>query len=393
MVAVDCFWSSGRNKAMVDRQRVLVIGDGLGGLSFANKLKLKSTNAEIKVVGKSPKHYYKADGLQIPFQLKNYRQSVKNVRFLLHDSIEYLRDEVIRINPRQKTVNLGSGRTDYYDYLVIATGARLATEEIPGYDGEAKHFYDLQHSMELELIIKKFNDGNLVITVPDTAYQCPPAPYQFAILADEYFSKRNLRGRISITFLSPYKTLFPLAAVSERIESIFEDHNVTFKTGFKTVSVNQKNKEVLSETGDHENYGLLVMIPPHRGQSFISDSGLPGEHGFVNVDPSTLQVKDAPGVFAIGDAAHLETVKAGSATLHQAETVSDIISNELGSDYPVRPYDGSATCLLFAGDKTGARLSTSYAGGTTMSNPDRLGFYLKKIDSDLYFSSLIRGMS
>ena len=59
---------------MVVAKRVIVIGDGPSGLVAANKLRFHETEKELEilVVGNTTRHFYKPDGLFIPFGYQNF---------------------------------------------------------------------------------------------------------------------------------------------------------------------------------------------------------------------------------------------------------------------------------------------------------------------------------
>ena len=119
-------------------KRALILGDGAAGTIIANKLRLLTDREELEVVviGNSRMHYFKPDGIQIPLSLKPYKKSVKNPVFLFNAGIQYIRDEVIRIDINQRFVSAKSGKSYDYDYLIIATGNRFTPEDVPGYEGE-----------------------------------------------------------------------------------------------------------------------------------------------------------------------------------------------------------------------------------------------------------------
>jgi len=70
-----------------------------------------------------------------------------------------------------------------YDYLVVATGANLAPEVMPGF-GEAAHTpYDLNGATQLWSALQRFEGGRLIVLVSGMPYKCPAAPYETALWA------------------------------------------------------------------------------------------------------------------------------------------------------------------------------------------------------------------
>lgn len=379
---------------MVVPKSVIIVGDGSSGLVAANKLRYHATEKEldITVIGNSPRHFYKPDGLFIPFGYKNYRYSVKPVDFLLNGGINYVRDEVVRINAEEHTVFLKSGRSKMADYIIIATGNRFAPEEVPGYTGEAKHFYDLGRALELREAIKTFNGGKVVVGSVNSKIQYPQALFEFAFLFDSFSEANGIREKTEITFLSPSEQLSTDAGVSKFVGQKLSEKGINVNQNVTVKSVSQKNKEVIASDDSTCKYDFLVLVPPHRGQNAIITSGLADEEGYIEVNPSDLRVKGIDTVFAVGDANNLKEQKTEATSYLQAsfaaskivaDAVGGLSDNEYSSKIPQIIITGKDRAFSYvAADDSGAKNVTENAGD----------FMLRWTSSDTYFSTIVRGM-
>ena len=65
-------------------------------------------------------------------------------------------------------------------------------------------------------------------------------------------------------------------------------------------------------------YDFIHVTPPMKAPSFLHNSDLVDENGFVDVDKYTLQSKKYENVFALGDASNLPTAKTGAGVRKQA---------------------------------------------------------------------------
>jgi len=379
---------------MVLAKRVVILGDGSAGITFANKLRRVTVPDEIEItmIGNSQKHFYKADGLFVSFGLKNYRGSLKNSKFLLNGGIDYLRDEVYKINYEDRVVLLKSGKTFVYDYLIVATGNRLAPEEMPGYEGEATHFFELTKSMELKMALDTTSSGNVLIAQPEGPVQYAPSLVEFALLLNGYLEERGLRDKVSITYTTPEENISAVSAISSFAEEAFEKFNIEYATGFTPKSINAKNKEIVSEKGDSKKYSLLVMPPPHRGQKFIEESGMAGDFGYIDVDKKKLNYGKFDDIFAIGDTANLPVIKTGSGAHYQATYLASRIAHEVVGGLYDFEYDGKLSVTTLAGMDTAFTVHSSYENVPNPTVPNKSDFLLKYTSSDTYFSSLIRGV-
>ena len=379
---------------MVLAKRVVILGDGSAGITFANKLRRVTVpdEIEITIIGNSQRHFYKADGLFVSFGLKNYRGSLKNSKFLLNGGIDYLRDDVYRINYEDRVVLLKSGKTFVYDYLVVATGNRLAPEEMPGYEGEATHFFELTKSMELKMALDTTSSGNILIARPEGPVQYAPSLVEFALLLNGYLEERGIRDKVSITYTTPEENISAVSAISRFAEEAFEKFNIEYATGFAPKSINAKNKEIVSEKGDSKKYSMLVMPPPHRGQKFIEESGMAGDFGYIDVDKKKLNFGKFDDIFAIGDTANLPVIKTGSGAHYQATYLASRIAHEIVGGLYDFEYDGKSSITTLAGMNTAFTVHCSYENVPNPTIPNKSDFLLKYTSSDTYFSSLIRGV-
>lgn len=379
---------------MVVSKRVIILGDGPSGLVAANKLRFHATEKELEimVIGNTTRHFYKPDGLFIPFGYKNYRKSVKPVEFLLNGGITYIHDDVVRVNPEEHLVFLKSGKSYLADYIIIATGNRFAPEEIPGYSGEAKHFYDLQKALELREILKDYNGGNIVIGSAGTTIQYPQALYEFAFLLDSFLESRNIRDKTEITYLSPSENLAPDDGLSRYVADKLNEKNIELHANSIVNSVNQKNKEVNASDDSKYKYNLLILVPPHRGQQFMTSSGLAGDDGYATVDPKKLTVKDIDTVFAIGDSNNLfEQKTAATSHLQASFAASRIVMDAVGG-LSEDEYTSRVPQISITG-KDKAFTYLGMPGGRVKSITENKGdFMLRWTSNDTYFSTIIRGM-
>lgn len=379
---------------MVVPKRVIVVGDGSSGLIAANKLRFHATEKEldIMVIGQTTRHFYKPDGLFIPFGYKNYRHSVKPVEFLLNGGITYVRDEVVRINPEEHLVFLKSGKSYMADYIIIATGNRFASEEVPGYSGEAKHFYDLQRALELKEVLETFKGGNVVIGSVGSNIQYPQALFEFSFLLDSYLESRGLREKSDLTYLSPSEQLSVDDGISSFVSGKLAERDIKLQTNVTVDSVSQKNKEVSGSDGSNYKYDLLVLVPPHRGQQAMVSSGLADESGYVEVDPEKLTVKGLDSVFAVGDSNNLKGQKTASTSYLQASYAASRIASDAVGGLSESHYNSNVPQIIITGKDRAFSYLGSQGTGSKRITENNGDFMLRWTSSDTYFSTIIRGM-
>lgn len=317
---------------------------------------------------------------------------MKPTRFLFNYGVEYIFDEATGIDVSQRTVRLKSGNSTSYDYLIIATGDRFDYNEIPGYIGEARHFYDLQHSLELANILDSFNGGKIVIGPSSIPYQCPPAPYEFTFLLDKYLRDRGIRDKTEIHYTFPLNRVFTMENVANFVNRLFDERGIITHTLFNVESINGLNKTVTSIEGEDVKYDLLIMVPPHKGQKMITDSELAGPSGYIDVDRHKLSYKDYDDVFAIGDATNLPISKAGATAHFESEYLANRIAHEISGNVYDETYNGEVACTTITGAGKAMTLYFSYDRPPRAEFQSKMDYLLKWTSADTYFSGMLRGI-
>ncbi len=341
-------------------KRVVILGGGVGGTVVANVLAKKARTAHITVVDKTGKHVYQPGFVYIAFDKQKPGKLVKDERKLLRRRVELVVDEATLVDHKAKEVHLKSGERLPYDYLVITTGSELAPEEIPGYE-DAHHFYSMEGALELRDALESFRGGRVVIAIGGYPYKCPPAPAEAACQLDYYFTRRGIRDRVEIHYLSPLGRAFPLETVSPLVTEIFEQKGIKYTTFFNVERVDPDGKMVHSIEGESVPYDLLILIPPHRGAQFLRESGLTDMGGWIPTDKHTLEVKGHEGsIWALGDATDIPISKAGAAAHYEAKVLGENIAALIRGQKPRERYDGKVVCFCDAGFHKGIGMRFDY---------------------------------
>ncbi len=343
-------------------KKVVILGGGVGGTIVANLLakKLRPDEAEITLVDKAGKHVYQPGFVYVAFEHFKPKKLVRDERKLLKKRVKLVLGEAVKIDTEGRKVHLADGGALDYDRLVVALGARLTPDELPGFKEAAHHFYSLEASVKLREALEAFQGGKVVVTVASVPYKCPPAPSEAACQLDYYFTKRGIRDKVDIHFLSPLSRVFPLEPVNPVVEKVFAQHNIRSTIFFNVESIDVDQKIVHSIEGESAPYDLLIMIPPHRGAKVVEDSGLGDRGGWLPTDKFTLRTKAHPNVFALGDCTDVPVSKSGAAAHFQAKVIAESVVADLRGEPATARYDGHVMCYCDAGYHKGIAMSFDY---------------------------------
>jgi sulfide:quinone oxidoreductase len=343
-------------------KKVVILGGGVGGTIVANLLakKLRADEAEVTLVDKTGKHVYQPGFVYVAFEKQRPKKLVRDERNLLRKRVRLVVGEAVKIDTEGKKVHLADERVLEYDRLVIALGARLTPDELPGFNEAAHHFYSLEAAVKLRQALEEFKGGKVVVTVASVPYKCPPAPSEAACQLDYYFVKKGIRDKVDIHFLSPLSRVFPLEPVNPVVEKAFAQHNIRSTIFFNTDSIEPERKLVNSVEGESVPYDLLIMVPPHRGAKVVEDSGLGDRGGWLPTDKFTLRTKAHPDIFALGDCTDIPVSKSGAAAHFQAKMIAENIVADLRGEPATAKYDGHVMCYCDAGYHKGISMSFDY---------------------------------
>jgi sulfide:quinone oxidoreductase len=318
---------------------VVVLGCGMGGIAAANELRslLPAPNRVI-VIDKDafgsfpPSYLWLVTGGRRLVSMRRDRSR------LARKGIEFVCADIRQIDLETRQVRADS-REVRFDYLVIALGAELAPEVIPGLGETAHTFYTLEGSERLAANLRYFAGGRIVIAIAEPAFKGPAAPYEAAMLLEHLFHERRMRQKVEISVYTP--EALPLAAYGpacgEEVAGLLAHRGIAFVPGRRLSAVDAGRREAVFDDDSRAPFDLLLSVPVHRPPEVVRETGLADEGGWLPVDRATLET-ERPGVFAIGDIARLalpggaSLPRAGTFAEGQARAVARVIAQRVKDD-------------------------------------------------------------
>jgi sulfide:quinone oxidoreductase len=382
-------------------KRILILGGGVGGTLTANLLikklrrQVNAGEVTITVVDQTGQHTYQPGFMYIAMGGERADKLQRPERGLVDSRVALVIGEIDKVDEPTQTVHLKDGGRLAYDYLVLATGSRIVPEEIEHFDTEAQHFYTAEAALELRRALDAFTGGRIVVAIAGMPYKCPPAPLEVSFLIESELRQRGLRDQSEVHFCSPIGRAFTIESVSDMATPIFEAKGIEVHTFFNVEAIDPQRKVVQSLEGDELPYDLLILVPPHKGQQFLIDSGLaPAPGGWLPTDRATLQVGGRPNVFALGDATDLPLSKAGSTAHFEAPVVTERIMAAIEGrevDHKHGDYLGKVMCFFEIGDGKGTLLQFDYEHPPRPPKPNQLWHLGKIVFNKTYWHTVPKG--
>lgn len=339
----------------------VVLGGGFGGVAAAHRLRMRlGRDVDVTLVDRRRTFMM---GLRILWTLVGQADRASGTRdlgLLERAGVRYLRDELTAIDLAAKTVTTRQ-TTLRYDALIVALGAELRPDLIPGYDPTGSSLYDPEQVEVVAARIASLEQGRIGIGILGVPYKCPPAPYEAAFLIDDLLRRRGVRQRVELDVFTPQPSSLPVAGaeVCTQVEGRLAARGIRFFPGRKVTGV--EGREVVFER-DRRAYDILIGVVPHRAPAVVRDSGLTsGEWVRPKRDTCETEWSD---VFAVGDVTEMPLAngmmlpKAGVFAEAQGRVAADRIADRFAAPDRAAGFDGRGYCFV----ETGEGMATAIRG-------------------------------
>jgi sulfide:quinone oxidoreductase len=332
--------------------RVLILGGGFGGVATAHALRQKlPPNDEIVLVDRRADFMLGPRKSWVLTGRGSLEEGRRPLAALEQHGIRVVLGTVDGIEPGRRAADV-DGRRIEADALVVALGAELAPDQVPGFADHALNVYDPEAVPRAADALRRFGGGRVMIGIFGAPYRCPPAPYEMAFLVQELLRGRRVEATVEV--FTPQPMSIPLLgpAGCAAIEGRLVERGIGFLPARKASAV-APGEVVFPDK--RRNFDVLLGVPPHRCPGVVVQSGLAEGGAWVRVDPRTLETR-YPGVYAIGDVT--EITLANGKPLPKAGIFAEgegrVVAERIAATFAGRPeeadYEGVGHCFMELGN-------------------------------------------
>lgn len=283
---------------------VIIVGGGAGGLAAALALRTFRPDLKVLVIRRTKSQ-------PVPCSVPYIVETIGSVEgCLIPDSMltgsgaELLIDEVVQINPKEKSVRTASGKEIGYDKLVLSMGTSPAKLNIPGIDLEGVVLISKEGEPLAQALNVLRNAKRIVII---------GAGFVGMEYADDLARNREIHV---VEVLEEALALSFDREFGEIARRALEAKGVRFhlKTGVKEIRGNRKVESVLLSNGEVlAADAVLVGVGVQPNTEIARKAGLKvDEYGHLIVD-SFMRTSD-PDIYAVGDIAQKRDFFTGKPT-------------------------------------------------------------------------------
>lgn len=361
--------------------KVVVLGAGTGGMPAAYEVKEALGNEhEVIMVNEReefrfvPSNPWVAVGWREPSAI-----TMPIEKYLSKKKIGFVCARIDRIDAKANQLIGSNGEVIDYDYLIIATGPKLAFDAIEGSgpQGFTQSICTLDHAehcyRDFEQLIA--NPGPVVVGAFQGASCFGPA-YEYAFILDKALRDAKVRHKVPITFVTsePYIGHLGLGGVGDSksmLESELRQRNIKWicnasvtKVEDGMMHIQEFNRKGEVEFTYTEPFHHSMLIPPFAGVDAVAGvEGLCNPKGFVITD-EFQRSPTYPNIFSGGVCVAIPPVEATPVptgtpkTGYMIETMMTAVAHNLKAiikegKAPSTKGTWHAICLADMGD-TGA---------------------------------------
>ena len=359
---------------------IVIIGAGLGGMPMAFEMReIARPEDRVTVVANTKTFHFVPSNPWVAVDWRKREEIELEISPLLaKHKIDFDSAGVKRVHPAENRLELADGRSLDYDYLIIATGPKLAFDEVEGLgpQGHTQSICHVDHAVDAQGAWARFvaDPGPIVAGAVQGASCFGPA-YEYTMIMETDLRRRKLRDQVPMTFVTsePYIGHLGLGGVGDSkglMESVFRDKHIKWICNAKVTKI-EAGKMFVTEHDDegkpkkdHElPFKYSMMLPAFKGvDAVFGIEGLTNPRGFILIDPYQRNPK-FQNIFSVGVCVAIPPVevtpvptgtpKTGYMIESMVTATAHNIRAVLDGRQPDRKATWNAVCLADFGD-TGA---------------------------------------
>ncbi|MGB7588344.1 MAG: FAD-dependent oxidoreductase [Solirubrobacterales bacterium] len=323
------------------RPRVLIAGGGVAALEGALALRdLAEGRIEVEL------HAPRREFLYRPFAVGEPYGAASILRYDLErlaqrSGASFHLGGIVSVDGARRRAMTRDGREVAYDYLLVATGARMLWA-VPG----AVTFWGVADEGGVGGVVRKLRTGelrNVVFTMPSGSTWALPA-YELALLASAVLARSGVEdGRLIVVTPEDVPLQIFGRRVGEQMTQLLEERGIEVISGTHPVKFEDGRLRVAP--GRPIETDAVISLPRLEGRRI---GGIPHDvDGFVAVDEHG-GVIGMERVFAAGDITAFP-VKQGGIAAQLADVAARSIAREAGCDVAPAAFEPVLRGVLWTG--------------------------------------------
>jgi NADPH-dependent 2,4-dienoyl-CoA reductase/sulfur reductase-like enzyme len=346
-------------------QRVVIIGGGFAGATAAKYLRLWGPHIEVILIERNAQFISCPQSNLVLSGARTLPDLTLSYDGLEQLGVQLVHAEVSAIDVEKRSVSLSDETEITYDRLVIAPGVDFIYDELPALASDyaqqrVPHAWKAGPQTERlkQQIVSMRQGGQIVMTIPQGPFRCPPGPYERACQIANYLKNNNPTAKLLVVDANAdvisKKNLFK-SAWQKYYADVIE-----YMPNNRLEAVSLESLEIETEF-EHYQADVLNVIPPQKAGKVAAMAGVINvDNRWCEVDFLTYESKVQANVHVIGDAIAAKLPKSGHmANAHAkvcAAAIIDLFANREPEQEPVI----NNTCYSFVDQQQAMHVAAVY---------------------------------
>lgn len=330
---------------------VVILGGGFGGLAAAHELRTNHSDVEVTLLDRKDHFFMGFAKLWDLGHVRPLSDGTRSLAKLADRGVRFRQAEITALDPSARIVETSEGTLEA-DAILVALGAAKSPRHLGFLNNPGAHdLYDGAQLPAMHADLDALTEGRILISILGGPFQCPPAPYEAALLVDERLRQRGVRDKVELAVSTPQPMTLPVAGAdaSQYLAGYLGDRDIDLLSEKKVTEVDGGTRTVTFADGSTCDYSVFLGVPACVASPLLTETGLTGESGFIEPDRHTLRT-DLERVYAVGDSTHIPTATgalpkagvfaAGEAVVAARNIAADLVGSAEAS------FDGHGFCFL-----------------------------------------------
>lgn len=142
-------------------EHITVIGAGLAGLTFIEKLTVSNPALKITLIDKNKHHFPKAEVIESPGDIS---KRIDLEEWAVNLGVEFIQAEVERINPNRRRIFFKKSEPREYETVVLATGLKSKKISVKGEHREGFFYLSQIDPIKLKDLLRISDEATVYVT-------------------------------------------------------------------------------------------------------------------------------------------------------------------------------------------------------------------------------------
>lgn len=333
----------------MEQHHVLVVGGGNAGISTAARL-LRDGASDVAVMDGRSVHRYRPLLNYVGAGQASMSAVERPMRDVVPDGCTWIPENAVAVDPTASTVRSETGRTLHYSTLIVCPGMEEDWAATPGLHaayagGWAASTFVPSAAAQVWPTVQSVRHGSVLFTVPPEPSPCSATALKPLFMACDHWRRTGVLQNLQVRLVLPGASAVGLPAADAVLDRRLASYGIEVLRSARVERVDHvaRSVTVTSQAGPVllEDVAFAHVVPHYRAPGWVAESGLGdgSPTGLVDIDPETLRHRRHEAIWALGDAARVETRPSGGALRHQVDVLARNIAAARGGGSLSR-YDG-----------------------------------------------------